>query len=76
MSVFDVRGNPTTFDEIKFAHAEDIGGSMQAYKLEPNTGTDVRLYDGAGDYVYVNSADHARNLIKALEKAIEFGWLQ
>jgi hypothetical protein len=76
MSTFDVRtdsSNPIT--EIVFAETHHSAGSLQAYKLEPRTSGDIRIYDG-DDYVYVNSAEHARDLIKALEKAIEFGWVK
>lgn len=35
----------------------------------------VMIKDGAGEHVNVKDIEHARNLIKALEKAIELEWL-
>jgi hypothetical protein len=77
MTVYDVRcGDDSKIEEVVFADKACVGGSYQAYKIAPNVDGDVKLIDGSGDYVYVNSENHARNLIKALEKAIELGWLQ
>ena len=39
-------------------------------------GSFVMLYDDNDDYVVVNDKQHALNLIKALNKAIELGWLE
>lgn len=35
----------------------------------------VTLYDDNEDFVVINDKQHALNLIKALNKAIELGWL-
>ena len=37
---------------------------------------DVMLYDDNEDFVVINDKEHALNLIKALNKAIELGWLR
>lgn len=77
MSTFDVRNQEVgKINEIIFADKEHSDGSYQAFKVEPWTSGDVKIYDSHDDYVFVNSEEHARNLIKALEKAIELGWLQ
>lgn len=35
-----------------------------------------RIVDDSGDFVRILSKEHAKNLIKALEKAIELGWVE
>jgi len=76
--IFDVRNDGAgEVDEVVFADGKAADGSYQAHRIEPHTkGRDVKVFDGSGDYVYVNSEDHARDLIKALNKAIELGWLK
>jgi hypothetical protein len=76
--IYDVRNEgEEKIDQLVFADGKAPDGSYQASRIEPHTeGADVKLYDGSGDYVYVNSAEHARNLVKALNKAIELGWLK
>lgn len=36
----------------------------------------LQIRDNSNEFVNVVSADHARNLIKSLEKAIELEWLK
>lgn len=78
MKTIDIRDAvQNEISEIVFADATADDGSLQANRLSPHQrGADVRLYDGSGDYVYLNSIEHARNLIKGLEKVIELGWLK
>ena len=78
--IYDVRvGDTHVISEICFADEEDSVGSVQAYKITPETYKGMKyieLSDAAGEQVLINSIDHAKNLIKALEKAIELGWLE
>ena len=77
--IYDVRvGDTQVISEIYFADAEDSAGSRQAYKITPETYQEskyIELSDVAGEMVLINSVNHAKNLIKALEKAIELGRL-
>lgn len=78
--IYDVRvGDTQVISEILFAYEEDSVGSVQAYKITPEAYKGekyIELRDAAGEMVLINSIDHAKNLIKALEKAIELGWLE
>jgi len=82
MSIIDVRNGPIeSITEIKFADYDDQYGYHQASHITRHIDYDdnstVRLIEGAGgDYIRVNSQAHAQDLIKALEKAIELGWLR
>ena len=78
--IYDVRvGDTHVISEILFADEEDSVGSTQACKITPEVYQDSKyseLSDATGEQVLINSVDHAKNLIKALEKAIELGWLE
>ena len=81
MSVIDIRETDSVLvSRILFAEREDDKGSNQANCISrhgPDFDDRIRITEGDHhDYVRVNSEDHARNLIKALEKAIELGWLR
>lgn len=73
MATIDVRGEvEEVVTAIKFSDSyathligEGIG----------EEGSFVMLYDDNNDYVVINDKEHALNLIKALNKAIELGWL-
>lgn len=76
MAVFDVRKDVNeAITEIVFAEAEDDAGFSVAYKLS-NEFNDVTIWDDQDESVRVRSIEHAQNLIKALNKAIELGWLK
>ena len=78
MTVFDVRKENSKIEKIVFNSVE---GGYSGY----NVGYYLRKWDeddglvGINDrhgLVLVESAEHARNLQKALDKAIELGWLK
>lgn len=72
--IYDVRSpQQEAASSIQFADRSDEG-TPQAYMLEPRD-TRVKISDGA-EFVYVSDAEHARNLIEALENAISLGWLK
>ena len=70
---------------ITFAEHKCKDGYLQARQLQENEnefGKFVCIYEGDSDdsdyykYLTVNSKDHAKALIKALNKSIELGWLE
>lgn len=72
--IFDVRfPQSDVVSSIQFADRSDEG-TLQAHIIERNNNR-VKIKDGA-EFVYVSDAEHARNLVKALEKAISLGWLK
>lgn len=85
MSTIDIRneeGEEAT--EIVFAETQDSNGCTQAnavakWPYEQNQvvikDEDYRPQELTG-YVVVSSKEHAQNLIKALEKAVDLGWLK
>lgn len=84
MSTFDVRSKEITSIEFADKFTTDMKEIAHAYKVKPFVpvkGT-VSISDSEYDsddevgYVVVSSAEHAKNLIKALEKAIELGWIK
>lgn len=76
MAIFDVREeNNEEITEIVFAEREDI----EAYTICPAVGCNgfITIYDGKdAESVSISSIEHAENLIKALRKAIELGWIK
>jgi len=36
----------------------------------------IKIEDSAGEYVVVHGVDHAKDLIKGIEKAISLGWIK
>ena len=73
MATIDVRDEAdAAVDVIKFSdsYATHIFGEGIGEE-----GSFVMLYDDNDDYVVINDKEHALNLIKALNKAIELGWL-
>lgn len=76
MSEIDVRTSGVVVDQIRFSDQEWDG--MGAADVLKNCGPDeVQIRETANsDYVRVYDRKHAENLIKALEKAIDLGWLR
>lgn len=78
--IYDVRvGATQVISKICFADEKDSVGAPQAYQITPEVYQDskyVELSNATGEMVLINSIDHAKNLIKALEKTIELGWLE
>ena len=78
MSTYDVRSNnEEVIDEIVFA--EKYCGGSQAFRICQDWSSTHEKYivisDGC-DFTIINSKEHALNLIKALNKAIELGWIE
>ncbi|WYV99053.1 hypothetical protein Amme3_00057 [Pseudomonas phage vB_PpuM-Amme-3] len=77
---FDVRSqNQEIITEIVFGEStKDI--ELAERIVQPSNssrhGQFVLIKDGAGEHINVEDVKHARNLIKALEKAIELEWLK
>ena len=79
MSVFDVR-KKSTIGEIIFSTevASDTGSTSLAYmvRVYKYNNNFVEIRDGGEEFILLESKEHARNLQKALDKAIELGWLK
>ena len=77
MDVFDDCEENFKIETIVFSESETEEGCEIGYFLSnwEEDGTFVKISDGLG-FVLVESAEHARNLQKALDKAIEIGWLK
>lgn len=78
---FDVRSHrEPKYNLIRF-HSGAIEDVYVADTIEPaetyGLGDCIAIHEtGNDDNVRIVSVEHARNLIKALEKAIELGWLK
>lgn len=74
MSTFDVRNDVgSSITEIIFSD-ECVNGCDVVYRLEEDE-YGFLLKDGT-DYMYVTSKRDALNMIKAIQKAIELGWVR
>lgn len=77
MSEFDIRENnkrPIThirFEDLERNHCK----ATVLRKLDHCGHVAIDEDDGDSDHVLIIGKTHAENLIKALEKAIELGWL-
>ena len=77
MSTYDVRSNnEEVIDEIVFAEDCAWEGGWQACSITCNTLKKYILVSDPGESLVINSKEHALNLIKALNKAIELGWIE
>ena len=81
MATFDIREEDSSeITEIVFADPSGKDGFSQANKLiiDEYEGKDyIQILDEESDNaVYINTKEHAENLIKALRKAIELGWVK
>lgn len=73
MATFDVRDNDPSIVEIVFADKYvGIANTLDVSDVDRGF---VLIRDDE-DYLVIESAEHARNLQKALDKAIELGWLK
>lgn len=63
--IYDVRKKPTVVDGIAWCS----NSTKDLTKVNNNDGINVKS-------VYLESVVEAKNLIKALEKAIELGWVK
>ena len=77
MSVLDIRKENNNIEKIVFSESESSEEYEIAHSLSiwENDDMVVKISDGV-EYVLIESAEHARNLQKALNKAIELGWLK
>lgn len=86
MSTIDIRQIkvPKPINEIVFGErgineiVGEGGSAISAHALRrPNLAEHfLQIRDQSDEFVNVVSAEHARNLIKALEKAIQLEWLK
>lgn len=80
MATIDIRNEvDDKVTVIVFADGEGADGITQAKAIalyDYNGVPYVSIEDMDGDVVIINSKEHAQNLIKALNKAIELGWLK
>lgn len=73
--IYDVREDGyEQITEIVFANENNNEGTSQAYSILRENGY-VEVHDSL-EFVIVDSKEHAKNFIKALEKAIDLGWLE
>lgn len=77
MSTYDVC-EVKNIEEIVFSKSTESGGRAIAYFLRKWDARDgfVKVGDARLGFILMESAEHARNLQKALDKAIELGWLK
>jgi adenosine/AMP kinase len=71
--IYDVR-DTSEVDQIVFSEKANNSGQVIAHRLEKRL-RKVGIVDGPA-FVLVEDIGHAKNLIKALEKAIDLGWLK
>ena len=83
MTTFDVREeNNEEITMIVFAEEEDADGDFQACTIVEAAfkGSGYiciyDTYDRSEESVSISSIEHAENLVKALSKAIELGWIK
>ena len=75
MSVLDIRvDTPSPVEKIVFS-SEAVDGWGVAHCLT-TYGTKFVAIRDSGESVLLTNKEHAENLIKALQKAIELGWLK
>lgn len=75
MASIDIRAEQDQeITEIVFADQKDRDDVSQAHLICDHSGC-ITIDDGA-ESVFINSKQHALDLIKALEKAIELGWVK
>lgn len=75
MATIDIREEQdNNVDEVVFWDATNISGTCFVSNKITNT-THVRIED-EDNYVIIENKQHAENLIKALHKAVELGWLK
>ncbi len=79
MTVLDIRYNDEApIETIVFADS-DSGAFVQAYVLKQGDHRQaqaVKIMDENNEYVFLSSAEHGLNLVKAIEKAVQLGWLK
>lgn len=76
--IYDVRAEKTTeVSEIVFADKFDDTYNCQASFIRSSSsrGVPFLIIDDGEESVIINSVEHANNLKKALDKAIELGWI-
>lgn len=76
MSSIDIREQgEDTVDTIVFADAEDSEDVVQAHYVRRWSSNYFTIED-SDESVVINSKEHALDLIKAIEKAIELEWVK
>lgn len=76
MSEIDVRQTGVEkIDVIRFAGNDDHAEVVRASFLKKDV-FGLRVRDKTSTFLFVTDKEHARNLILALEKAIQLDWLK
>ena len=79
MANIDIRGmdEDDVIDSITFADPDDACFSIATHiEASDEDARRFSIHDSTGDYVIVHSKKHAENLIKAINKAIELGFVK
>lgn len=81
MASIDIREHiDSEVDEIIFADEKGDDGFYQARSLSKCAGNDgdkyIQIEDFSNGRVWVNSVEHANNLIDAIKHAIHLGWIE
>lgn len=77
MATFDVRKDVAASTTLILFADEVVGTTHVAHKLTPCfQGSHVAIGDSCNDEVLLHSKEHALDAIKAIQKAIELGWLK
>lgn len=73
MATIDIRD--ISEDEIDEIRVRDKDRSVLSVELIELAGSYVNLYDSDGsDRLTIHDEEHAKNLIKGIQKAIDLGW--
>lgn len=78
MFEYDVRKSSSeTISKVVFSECTGKNGFYISHYISKASeyGGCIKIWDNS-EYVLIESAEHARNLKKALDKAIELGWLK
>lgn len=73
MTILDVREDQEPVYEIRFADRAVVG--YRAFSIEREEDERGMYISDGVDSVTIDDAEHARNLIKAVEAAIKQGWV-
>lgn len=77
MATIDIRNEDNEeVQVIVFGDEKSSGGFWQANRLDNAELDGYFFISDSVESVVINSKDHAHNLIKALNKAIELGWVK
>jgi hypothetical protein len=77
MSIFDVRTDTApNITQLKFGDFNSKTATAQYIERYKGAVGGIKVVDDYDEFVVVSDKAHAENLIKALETAIELGWVE